>query len=361
MISRILAYVLCLLAGTSLQAQLKVTGRVTLRDTTGEEGPAAGQLVMLNRANEECTTTTTGKYEIYTSTSAYAGQSITFTVPRKGWVLKDPSEGRSILPRFGNIVKTNLLMVRKGDLSLLNDAQIRAYVEAQIRQRTQGGGANKAIRTNFYERSYREYLGFDRDQWRQAVDDWMAHADTRTDQALVAQYHGDYSQALTLLREELKTMEGMQGANELPVRKLLVYAHLGMGNTKDAEAELDKIVNRSPYEFDAIKLKRDLKYENGNYRDADTYWEQYLPQIKDRFGSQSPEYKESLRLDALTKFKLGQPYLARDRYLESLKFGDAPNREAHVLRLEQFKLDILKDQELTEKMIGPRFRDMRLR
>lgn len=110
------------------EKRVKVTGYVFQEDTTGIKAPVAGLLVKLNRPGEENTTTSKGYFEIPTSIDGYVGEKIIFHIERKGWVIKVPANGAYNIPKLPDIIKTEIVLVREGDKSLLNHAQIMAFL-----------------------------------------------------------------------------------------------------------------------------------------------------------------------------------------------------------------------------------------
>lgn len=186
------------------EKRTKVTGFVFQEDTAGVKAPVAGLLVKLNRPGEGNTTTSKGYFEISTSVDGYVGEKIIFHIDRKGWVIKTPANGIYIIPKFSDIIRAEILLVREGDKSLLNHAQIMAFLYDEVAHLSKAKAEDRDTEFSKLLAEYSKKLKIKEKDLQQAIDDWIKNVKTPEEKALAAFHRRDFDETISEVNKILR-------------------------------------------------------------------------------------------------------------------------------------------------------------
>ena len=281
--------VLMLLSSTAFcygEKNVKVTGTVFQEDTTGARTPVPGLLVKLNRPGEGNTTTSKGYFEIRAAVDGYVGEKIIFHIRRKGWVIKIPANGEYIIPKFPDVIKKDIVLVREGDKSLLNHAQIMAFLYDEV-------GRLSKVKVEFRDTEltnlvaeYSKKLGLPEANLNRAIEDWIKRAKTPEEKALAAFHRRDYDE--TILEASKVLRESVR------IRKLKADAILAKLEYEAALLEYKIIVHDAPTHADAINSIGYILIVLARYEEGLKHYDDFLPALRIRYSETSSEYATAL-------------------------------------------------------------------
>jgi len=226
------------------EKNVRVTGYVFQEDTTGTQSPVPDLLVKLSRAGEENTTTSDGYFEIKTSIDGYVGEKIIFHIEREGWIVKIPANGEYIMPKFPDVIKKDIVLVRRGDKSLLNHAQIMAFLYDEVARLSKVKVEFRDTELTKLVREYSRRLKLEEEALNHAIEDWIKNAKTHEEKALAAFHKRDYEETINQANKVLR--------ESVNIRKLKADALFAKLDYLTALEEFNIILHDAPSHAGAI-------------------------------------------------------------------------------------------------------------
>ncbi len=297
------------------EKRTKVTGFVFQEDTTGVKAPVAGLLVKLNRPGEENTTTSTGYFEIPTSVDGYVGEKIIFHIEKKGWVIKIPANGAYNIPKFSNIIKAEIVLVREGDKSLLNHAQILAFLYDEVARLSKAKAEDRDSEFSKLLTEYSKRLKIKEKDLQQAIAGWIKNVKTPEEKALAAFHRRDFDETISEANKILQ--------ESVNIRMLKANALLAKLDYEAAVVEYKIVIHDAPTHADAINFIGLILLDLAKYEEALSHYDRYLPVLKIRYGENSPEVATGINNLALVLKEQGDYAGALEKHNEALKIDEA--------------------------------------